>query len=185
MLFRADLDHFKRINDTYGHAAGDQVLRETAQTLRTVCRTSDTLVRWGGEEFLLVAKRSDRGQGHLIAEKLCQAVRSHEFILPDGRVLHCTLSLGYAAFPILDQHPEAFTWEDTLQVADQCLYAAKHAGRDGWVGVHTPGPLDNPELAPRLRVDLEGLVREGHIQVRSSFPGGSVFQGRDITLGHG
>ncbi len=183
VLFLSDLDHFKSVNDTYGHAAGDLVLRETAQLLRTVSRTSDTLVRWGGEEFLLVAKRSDRAQAHLIAEKLCQAIRNHDFVLPDGRVLHCTLSVGYAAFPILDQHPEAFTWEDTLQVADQCLYGAKHMGRDGWVGIHTPGPFDAAELGPRLRVDLEGLVREGHIQVRSSFPEGLTF-GEALSFGN-
>jgi len=183
ILFLGDLDHFKHVNDTYGHAAGDTVLQETAKVMRSVCRTSDTLVRWGGEEFLLVAKRSDRDKANLIADKLCQAFRSHDFVLPDGRVLHCTISVGYAAFPILGQNPEAFTWEDTLQVADQCLYAAKHAGRDGWVGVHTPGPVDAVALAPRFRVDLEGLVREGHIAVRSSFPEGMAFAGQDITAG--
>jgi len=184
VLFLGDLDHFKRVNDTYGHGAGDLVLQETAQLLREVCRTSDTLVRWGGEEFLLVAKRSDREKAHLIAEKLCQALRAHEFVLPDGQSLRCTISVGYAAFPILDQQPEAFTWEDTLQVADQCMYAAKHAGRDGWVGVHTPGPLDTAELGPRLRVDLEGLVRDGHIQMRNSFPEGAAFSGQEITFGN-
>jgi diguanylate cyclase (GGDEF)-like protein len=177
VLFLGDLDYFKHVNDTYGHAAGDLVLQETAQVLRATSRTSDTLVRWGGEEFLLVAKRSDREKAHQIAEKLCQALRDHSFTLPDGRVLRCTISIGYAAFPILDQNPEAFTWEDTLQVADQCLYAAKHAGRDGWVGVHTPGPVDTLDLVPRLRVDLEGLVREGHIRARSSFPEDKVFRG--------
>ncbi len=185
VLFLGDLDHFKHVNDTYGHAAGDLVLRETAQLLRAASRTSDTLVRWGGEEFLLVARRSDRDKASQIAEKLCQALRYHSFVLPDGRSLRCTISVGYAAFPILDQHPEAFTWEDTLLVADQCLYAAKHAGRDGWVGVHTPGPVDTAELAPRLRVDLEGLVREGHIHARSSFPEGRAFEGQDLTFGPG
>jgi len=184
VLFLGDLDHFKRVNDTYGHGSGDLVLQETAQLLRGVSRTSDTLVRWGGEEFLLVAKRSDREKAHQIAEKLCQALRAHVFVLPDGQSLRCTISVGYAAFPILDQQPEAFTWEDTLQVADQCLYAAKHAGRDGWVGVHTPGPLDTAELGPRLRVDLESIVRDGHIQMRSSFPEGAAFSGREITFGN-
>jgi len=179
VLFLGDLDHFKRVNDTYGHGAGDLVLLEAAKLLRGVSRTSDTLVRWGGEEFLLVAKRSDREKAYLIAEKLCQAVRGHEFVLPDGQRLRCTISVGYAAFPILDHQPEAFTWEDTLLVADQCLYAAKHAGRDGWVGVHTPGPLDAAELGPRLRGDLKSLVREGHIQMRSSFPEGQAFNGRE------
>ncbi|MDP2876705.1 MAG: diguanylate cyclase, partial [Holophaga sp.] len=182
VLFLGDLDHFKHVNDTYGHASGDLVLQQTAHVLRAASRTSDTLVRWGGEEFLLVAKRSDREKAHQIAEKLCQALRAHTFVLPDGQTLRCTMSIGYAAFPILDQQPEAMTWEDTLQVADQCMYAAKHAGRDGWVGMHTPGPVDSPDIAARFRVDLEGLVREGQAQISSSFPEGRAFGGRDIRI---
>ena len=177
VLFLGDLDFFKQINDSHGHAAGDQVIMETAQVLRAVSRTADTLVRWGGEEFLLVAKRSDREKAHLIAEKLCQAVRDHVCVLPDGRMARTTISIGYAVFPILENNPEAFTWEDTLQVADQCLYAVKIAGRDGWVGIHTPEALASPELITRMRTDLKGLVREGFIKVLTSFPEGKVFSG--------
>jgi diguanylate cyclase (GGDEF)-like protein len=185
VLFLGDLDLFKQINDSCGHAAGDQVIMETAQVLRGASRTADTLVRWGGEEFLLVAKRSDREKAHLIAEKLCQAVREHMCVLPDGRMVRCSISIGFAVFPILEQNPEAFTWEDALQVADQCRYAVKNAGRDGWVGIHTPGPLDSPELTARLRTDLGGLVREGHVHVRSSFPEGKVFSEPNNTPGLG
>jgi len=175
IIFLGDLDHFKAINDTYGHATGDQMILETARALRNVCRTADTLVRWGGEEFILVARRSDREKAHLIAEKLCQAVRDHALVLPGGQALRCTISFGFAAFPILDQHPEAFTWEDTLQLADQCLYEAKAAGRDGWVGVQASGPLHTPEYSPRLRSDLRGLIRESQVLVESSFPAGNIF----------
>jgi len=175
ILFLGDLDHFKAINDTFGHATGDQMIQETARTLKSVCRTADTLVRWGGEEFILVARRSDREKAHLIAEKLCQAVRDHALVLPGGQALRCTISFGFAAFPILDQHPEAFSWEDTLQLADQGLYEAKRAGRNGWVGVLASGPLNSPEYAPRLRTDLKGLIRESQVQVQTSFPAGKVF----------
>jgi len=177
VLFLGDLDFFKRINDEFGHAAGDQVIMETARVLRTASRTADTLVRWGGEEFLLVAKRTDRTKAHLIAEKLCRAVRDHVSVLPGGATTGCKITIGFAAFPILEQNPEAFTWEDALQVADQCLYAVKRAGGDGWAGIHTPGPLDSVEILSRLRMDLAGLVREGFIRVQSSFPEGSIFNG--------
>jgi len=168
VLLMADLDHFKRVNDTYGHAAGDAVLQQTAQVMRGITRSSDTLVRWGGEEFLLVAKRTERDRADLIAQNLCSAIRNHTFELGDGRTLRCTISVGYAACPILDQNPEAFTWEDAAQAADQCLYAVKREGRDGWMGVHTPGPLDPVEVGPRLRVDIEGLAAEGKIVLRRS-----------------
>lgn len=182
VLFLGDLDFFKPINDSYGHAAGDQVIMETAQVLRAASRTADTLVRWGGEEFILVAKRTDREKAHLIAEKLCRAVRDHVSVLPDGRMVRCTISFGFAVFPILEQNPEVFTWEDTLQVADQCLYAAKIAGRDGWVGFHAPDVLVTPELIARMRADLKGLVREGLITVQTSFPEGRVFSGPDFRV---
>jgi diguanylate cyclase (GGDEF)-like protein len=175
VLFLGDLDHFKQINDTYGHPAGDRVLKEAAQVLRGASRLADTLVRWGGEEFLLVAKRMDREKAHLIAEKLCQAVRDHTFTLADGRTLRCTLSIGFAAFPILASEPEALGWEDTLHVADKCLYAAKHAGRDGWVSVHSPIQMDPFELARRFKADLRGLVQEGKVEVHTSFPKGAPF----------
>jgi diguanylate cyclase (GGDEF)-like protein len=175
ILFLGDLDHFKAINDTHGHAVGDRMIQETARTLKSVCRTADTLVRWGGEEFILVARRSDREKARLIAAKLCQAVRDNGLALPDGRKISCTISIGFAPFPILDQHPEAFSWEDTLQLADQCLYQAKSAGRSGWVGVLASGPLHTPEYAPRLRSDLRGLIRESQVTVETSFPSGRVF----------
>ncbi len=169
VMLMLDLDHFKRVNDTYGHAAGDAVLQQAAKALRAVSRSSDTLVRWGGEEFLLVAKRTERDRADLIAQNLCAAIRNHTFTLADGRTLRCTVSVGYAACPILDHYPEAFSWEDALQAADQCLYAAKRAGRDGWMGVHTPGPLDPAEIGSRFRVDIEGLAAEGRVVLRSSF----------------
>ncbi|MBN1939835.1 MAG: diguanylate cyclase, partial [Candidatus Aminicenantes bacterium] len=175
ILFLGDLDHFKTVNDTCGHAVGDRMIQDTARVLKSVCRTADTLVRWGGEEFILIARRSDREKARLIAEKLCLAVRDNVLVLPDGRNIRCTISIGYAPFPILDQHPEAFSWEDTLQLADQCLYEAKAAGRDGWVGVLASGPLHTPEYSPRLRSDLKGLIRESQVQVETSFPRETVF----------
>jgi len=185
IFLMVDLDHFKLVNDTYGHAAGDLMLQQVRDRLLEAVRDSDTVVRWGGEEFLVVARHTDRSQGNFIATRILELVRSRPFDLGNGIEIHKTCSLGFCAYPMAPKHPDALTWQRVVEVADRCLYAAKLSGRDGWVGIHTPGPLDNPELAPRLRIDLEGLVREGHIRIRSSFPEGSVFQGRDITLGHG
>lgn len=169
VLLMVDLDHFKHVNDTYGHAAGDRVLQQVGLVLRCASRDSDTLVRWGGEEFLLVAKRTVRGQAETIARHLCQAMRQHVFYLDDLSEIACTCSVGFVAFPILEEAPELFSWEDALEVADQCLYAAKHAGRDGYVGVHTPGPRDPQALGERLLSDLRGLLREGKIALYSSY----------------
>nr|MBF0685413.1 GGDEF domain-containing protein [Pseudomonas sp.] len=125
-VFLADIDHFKQINDGYGHSGGDAVLRQVAELLQDTCRTGDYVFRYGGEEFLvvLVDARADVLQ-HL-AEKLRSAVEQHHFRLPDGQSLSVTISIGAAAF---DGHPDP---DMLVSRADKALYAAKAAGRNGW-----------------------------------------------------
>jgi diguanylate cyclase (GGDEF)-like protein len=119
-----DLDHFKSVNDTYGHAAGDAVLVQTAQVLRSAFRASDSIVRWGGEEFLVVARFLDRRVAGELAEKLRASIEAHPFALPDGTLLQRTCSIGVAAFP------SGTTWEQTVAHADAALYEAKRGGRN-------------------------------------------------------
>jgi diguanylate cyclase (GGDEF)-like protein len=133
-LLLLDVDHFKAVNDTHGHTAGDTVLRQLGGVLRATCRDSDVVVRWGGEEFLVLARNCDREQIQAMASQICDAVRTHPFVLDDGTTLRKTCSLGFTAFPLLRSDPERFGWEQGVELADQCLYAAKHSGRDGWVG---------------------------------------------------
>ena len=164
-----DLDHFKEVNDTYGHAVGDQVLRETAAILLKACRETDTVVRWGGEEFLVVARRTDRAAASGIAEKIRDTMGSYQFDLGGGIKLQRTCSVGFAAFPLLPGHPSTFHWEDAVEIADQCLYAVKRSGRDGWVGITCEAVDPDMAWAPRLLSDLPGLAAEGKVVLRTSF----------------
>jgi diguanylate cyclase (GGDEF)-like protein len=127
-----DIDHFKNVNDTYGHDAGDGVLVQIAEILRANFRTSDAIVRWGGEEFLVVVRFVDRARGGELAEKLRAAVESHRFTLPDGRTIARTCSIGVAAWPFSRSAPEAMTWHEVVSVADAALYNVKESGRNGW-----------------------------------------------------
>ena len=95
----ADLDHFKRINDTHGHPAGDAVLAAMSQRLAEALREHDKLVRWGGEEFLAVLGPMTPAQADMTAERLLQAVRC-EPVIWNGQMIHCTISIGYANFPM-------------------------------------------------------------------------------------
>ena len=115
-----DIDHFKRCNDTYGHLAGDKIIRHVASTIRSALRQSDILCRWGGEEFLAVIKDCGPEQGMRVAGNICEAVRNAPFTL-DGAELNITISVGVACG--LEEEP-------LLIAADAALYAAKHAGRD-------------------------------------------------------
>lgn len=165
-----DLDHFKAVNDTYGHAAGDAVLQQVGALLRKVCRESDLVARWGGEEFLVVARRTDRAYAPVIAGNLLQAFRNFDFKLPNGMTLQKTCSIGYCPFPLVGDKPEAVAWAQAMEMADLCLYAAKRSGRDGWVGM-TPAEGADPEvLAKQLPGGFFDLVEQGGLEITCSFP---------------
>ncbi|MBH9552183.1 ligand-binding sensor domain-containing diguanylate cyclase [Inhella gelatinilytica] len=133
MVILLDLDHFKRINDRYGHDAGDAVLVQTAERLRQVFRSTDSLVRWGGEEFLIVTRASSRKHTAEVLDRLRSAFHHLPFKLPDGQTLNVTHSAGLAMFPLDPDAPLAWDWDHLLRLVDQCLYEAKASGRDGWV----------------------------------------------------
>lgn len=168
-LLLVDLDHFKAVNDTHGHAAGDAVLRQSAEVLRNACRETDTVARWGGEEFLVVAHRVDRGTVDAIARKIHDAFFNHPFELPEGGVIRLTCSVGFVALPLLPTDAMALGWEATLEAADHCLYAAKHSGRDAWVGVYGT-PERRFTLGPHFVHDLAQLVRTGQLTLSASLP---------------
>ena len=134
-LYMLDLDFFKQVNDTHGHAAGDAVLQQAARLLTASLRKQDKLVRWGGEEFVAVAWLKHREDGPVVAEKLRKAVEGAAFLLPDGQRLHKTVSLGFSLMPCLSAQPQSLSWEQALALADAALYVAKAEGRNRWVGV--------------------------------------------------
>ena len=167
-----DLDHFKMVNDTYGHGAGDAVLRQTASILRGVCRETDTVVRWGGEEFLIVAKAADRNQIEVIARNICEGMRAHPFEVSQGLVIHKTCSVGFTAFPVVRTDPGVFRWEEAVEVADQCLYAAKNSGRDNYVGAWAGDTVIASQVQSRLISQLPALTAEGLMNLATSLPPG-------------
>jgi len=121
-----DIDHFKTINDTYGHTVGDEVLRTLASELRDHIRYPDTIGRYGGEEFLTVLPHSTLNAAVEQAERLCKHVRS--LTIKSGKYeIAVTVSIGVAQYKV---HKE--DWESFLRRADAALYQAKNSGRDQW-----------------------------------------------------
>jgi len=149
LFFIMDVDHFKAVNDSYGHASGDAVLVQMAALLRHACREGDMVLRWGGEEFLVVSRFIDRAQAPEIAERFRAAVQSHAFVLGQGRTVHKTCSIGFACFPFNLDAPEQFSVEQVIDIADRCLYQVKRLQRNGWMGLYfAPGSeLGFDELA--------------------------------------
>jgi diguanylate cyclase (GGDEF)-like protein len=135
VFYMLDIDYFKAVNDQHGHAAGDAVLVEMARRLRGVIRESDFLIRWGGEEFLLVARATHAGDATVLAGRLRAVVTGQPFDLGDGKALAITCSIGFASFPFYAEEPRLASWSEVTRLADQALYLAKQEGRDRWIGV--------------------------------------------------
>ncbi|MEN9869010.1 MAG: hypothetical protein RL748_4600 [Pseudomonadota bacterium] len=129
-----DIDHFKAVNDQYGHAMGDQLLIQVAQRLRDILPETDYLIRWGGEEFLLVLRQTPHGNACLMAEQLRSAIAHLPFALSEQISLSRTCSIGFACLPFTRHQPDIINWEQIIDLADQGLYMAKNGGRNAWVG---------------------------------------------------
>ena len=173
IFYFIDLDHFKRLNDWIGHPAGDAVLVELGHRLREMARNTDAVVRWGGEEFLVVSRWTNRLAGGVLAARTLEAVAAEPFIV-NGQTIHITCSVGWVPFPWSTAHPQSLPFEEVLSLADRALYLAKREGRNCAVGV-LPGPAyqaGEPLPVGSLKT-LEGglveLVRDQGPDVVSTF----------------
>ena len=124
IAFMLDIDHFKNVNDTYGHLAGDQVLISVAQTLTRSLRPSDMPVRYGGEEFTVFLPGTTIKNAKIIAERIRNNMENMSISLPDGNILQVTVSIGFA------ERIDDDTVSSLIDRADKALYQAKQNGRN-------------------------------------------------------
>jgi diguanylate cyclase (GGDEF)-like protein len=146
LLFLVDLDQFKPINDRLGHHCGDRVLVETVERLREALRGTDSVVRWGGDEFLVVSRDGERARAAELAERLLAAVCTAPVVLPNGRRVTVSCAIGWAPYPWFRDAPDALTLEEVVQLADAGLYQAKPV-TPAAVGVLPSGPCTSAALA--------------------------------------
>jgi diguanylate cyclase (GGDEF)-like protein len=130
-----DIDRFKRVNDELGHAAGDRLLQEVAKRIGSVMRRSDDLVRWGGEEFLLVCRTTDRANAPVLCNRVLDAVREVPFDVGNGVGVHKTCSIGWAPYPWLQEDGGMLSIDNVIELADKALYLAKREGRNRAYGL--------------------------------------------------
>jgi diguanylate cyclase (GGDEF)-like protein len=136
IFYMVDLDDFKEVNDRYGHSVGDKVLLEVTRRISSVIRSSDFLVRWGGDEFLIVSRFSNRAEAAAFASRIMSVVGNRETDLGNvGVTLRQTCSIGWAAFPWDPGEPDAVPLETVLGLADRGLYEAKTLGKNRAVGI--------------------------------------------------
>jgi diguanylate cyclase (GGDEF)-like protein len=168
VFLMVDLDHFSLINAYHGSAAGDQVLVMVAQALRRIVRESDAVIRWGGEEFLVVARNTSRKEAPELAERIRAALGSQSLETPKGEVLRWTCSVGFAAFPFLAADSSWLGWDRVVELTDACLEVAKKSGRNAWVGIQPKAGLERTKHGARIPKELSRLVDEGVLEVFSN-----------------
>ncbi|RUO36740.1 hypothetical protein CWE13_07780 [Aliidiomarina shirensis] len=155
-----DIDYFKRINDNFGHAAGDTVLKELSTRLLSIVRSSDLVIRWGGEEFLIYLQNMNPEKLSDYAEKVLTVIGS-KAVVHEGKKIQVTATAGFISLPFAGVDESNIGWEKTLQIADMALYIGKVHGRNrayGITGLKAPYEevsryLDN-DLAEAMEKDL-------------------------------
>jgi diguanylate cyclase (GGDEF)-like protein len=171
VFIMVDVDWFKEVNDVHGHPAGDRLLQRVAERLTKVVRKSDVLVRWGGEEFLIMSRSADPNGIPSFCERILEVMSAEAFELGNGIRVQKTVSVGWAAFPWSRAAYESVCAEETIELADTALYRAKAGGRNLGIGIL---PCDGG-TASRGTITLQALqsdkgVLTRVITVRNSAP---------------
>jgi len=179
VFIMVDVDFFKKVNDRHGHPAGDRLLQLVAQRLSTVVRKSDVLVRWGGEEFLIMSRSTDPSGTPAFCSRVLEVMASEPFELGHGIAVRKTCSVGWAAYPWSRGAFEAICAEESIALADAALYRAKALGRNQGAGiVATDAAGQNPEA-----IDLM-TIRAGNPPfartVRTECPGAAGVFGAEL-----
>lgn len=163
-LLLLDVDHFKRVNDEHGHAAGDAVLVEVARRLQACVRAGDVACRWGGEEFLVHTPLPSSEGVEALALRVLREIGHQPFALADGREVPVTMSVAYASFP-LPPHGVTLPWEQAVNLVDMGLYSAKAMGRDRAVGL-CGTEAHNADGLSRAAADFERARTSGMLTVK-------------------
>ena len=165
-IFMLDVDHFKKVNDLYGHEAGDAVIIEIARQLQSMMRQYDTIVRWGGEEFMVITRQSIQGDAFPLAERIRLNIEKTAFSISADQRINKTISIGYTHYPFHIAGQEKFNWQQAVALADNALYLAKHNGRNCVVGI-TPGSEPFPGTGHELLGNLANAVKNNHLKLIS------------------
>lgn len=168
LFLMVDLDNFKPVNDNCGHEAGDRLLLQVRDVLLEACRTSDDVIRWGGDEFLIVAREANRNYAATLAERVRTNLSDRVFPVGDGQVARITSSIGYASYPFLKDRPDLLSWEEVLGVADAAMYEAKQ-NRNAWLGIEgIDWQGSGDELYRSIKSDPGKLAEDGVIRAVES-----------------
>lgn len=161
-----DLDGFKPINDTFGHDAGDKVICQVSQLLKDVCRKSDHVIRWGGDEFLVMGRVEKISEIELLAERLRSKVASYGFDIDLKQKMHLSCSIGYSTYPFSHHYPDSLSWEQVHLLADNALYKSKASGRNQSTGLLQTTAMPPVKIMNTLTHDIDAMITQGHVRLK-------------------
>ncbi len=166
-IFLLDLDHFKQVNDRFGHDSGDLILTQIATLFKNAVRADDVVIRWGGEEFLIVLRNSVPEYLPAFAAKIRSLLRNALLKTTHGEFIRKTVSVGFSRLPFYLDTPERLNIEQTISIADLALYHAKRSGRDRSVQILPGGRIVDtaPEEMQAMLADLDASVRNGFFSI--------------------
>jgi len=167
-----DIDLFKRVNDAYGHSAGDEILCQFAKVLEAAVGADDIASRWGGEEFLIIC-RCPHGESGIILDRVCRQIRNFDFQLLNGQRIKLTCSIGGVRYPLASNQSFEDSFSTLVEIADAALYSVKMHGRNGWGQIEDGGTLGKAEdgfglSAYQVGNSLDETVQKGLLGWKSS-----------------
>ncbi|WP_018624746.1 ligand-binding sensor domain-containing diguanylate cyclase [Kangiella aquimarina] len=169
-VFAVDVDNLATINQQYGQLCGNEVIKQLADCLRTICYGTDTLVRWQGATLVILSRGIEKREQMLLAEKIRNIVASRKFDLGNGSTIDVTCSIGFTRFPFTDNIEKPLTWEQIIYVVEKALAVAKKNSRNAWIGIFANQFTRSSELDAKLASDLPALIVSGQLDYVSSIP---------------
>lgn len=169
-VFAVDIDNLATINQQYGQLCGNEVIKQLADCLRTICYGTDTLVRWQGATLVILSRGIEKREQMLLAEKIRNIVASRKFDLGNGSTIDVTCSIGFTRFPFTENIEKPLTWEQIIYVTEKALAVAKKNSRNAWIGIFANQFTRGAELDSKLASDLPALIVSGQLDYISSIP---------------
>ncbi len=164
-----DVDHFKKINDTHGHDVGDLVLMELTHRVSKEIRDTDLFIRWGGEEFLLIARLKEQGDIRNIAQRIKEAITQKPFAIKEQLELEVSCTIGSVEYPFTRDNTLDLDWRKLIHLSDCALYFGKEKHRNCWVHLMADNITDDNELDDILDYPLEESLHKRKINLQTSF----------------
>jgi diguanylate cyclase (GGDEF)-like protein len=166
-IYLFDIDHFKHINDTFGHQAGDEVLQELSRRISRATRDTDLLIRWGGEEFVYIARLDTKERTYQLATRILNAINSELFEVSQCAPIRVTCTIGVVKFPFIDTE-NLNLWTRLINLADAALYYGKKKQRNCWVVINNENLTDKEQIDELLKHPIEKAAEKGLISIRTS-----------------